>query len=146
MRVGETRVPLDAVIVAFRSGETAEGIVEQYPTLRLDDVYFILGYYLDNRRVVDAYLAVHQHEAERLRGEIEANFDPTGIRARLLAELRSRLFRPTTIAPPAVDALTSPLELQAWVIRYGPEKGLNARGPNKWPSAPVLSRLRAMPG
>ena len=85
VRVGETRVPLDAVISAFRLGETAEGIVEQYPTLRLDDVYVVIGYYLENRDAVDGYIAQREAEATRIREEIEADFDPTGLRARLLA-------------------------------------------------------------
>jgi flavin-binding protein dodecin/uncharacterized protein (DUF433 family) len=85
VRVGETRVPLDAVVSAFRLGETAEGIAEQYPSLRLDDVYLVLGYYLDYQEAVDGYIARREDEATRLREEIEADFDPTGLRARLLA-------------------------------------------------------------
>jgi uncharacterized protein (DUF433 family)/flavin-binding protein dodecin len=85
VRVGETRVPLDTVIAAFRLGETAEGIAEQYPSLRLEDIYLVLGYYLDHRDTVDRYIAQREHEAAQLRKEIEAAFDPTGLRARLLA-------------------------------------------------------------
>lgn len=88
-RVGKTRVPLDTVVAAFRLGETAEGIVESYPTLRLADVYQVLGYYLLHRDAVDAYVAGREHEAARLREEIEADFDPTGVRARLLARRAS---------------------------------------------------------
>jgi uncharacterized protein (DUF433 family)/flavin-binding protein dodecin len=84
-RVGQSRVTLDTVVAAFRLGETAEGIVESYPTLRLADVYRILGYYLLHRDTVDAYVAEREREASRLRGKIEADLDPTGLRARLLA-------------------------------------------------------------
>lgn len=85
VRVGETRVPLDTVIAAFRLGDTAEGIVESYPALRLADVYQVLGYYLLHREAVDTYIAQREGEAARLREEIESDFDPTGVRARLLA-------------------------------------------------------------
>lgn len=85
VRVGGTRVALESVVAAFRLGETAEGIVESYPTLRLADVYQVLGYYLLHRDAVDAYVAKREHEAGRLREKIEADFDPTGLRARLLA-------------------------------------------------------------
>ena len=85
VRVGGTRIPLDTVIVAFRLGETAEGIVESYPTLRLADVYQVLGYYLLHREAADTYIAQREGEATQLREEIEADFDPTGVRARLLA-------------------------------------------------------------
>lgn len=84
-RVGQTRVTLDTIVGTFRFGETAEGIVESYPTLRLADVYRILGYYLLHRDAVDAYVARREREASQLRQEIEADLTPTGLRARLLA-------------------------------------------------------------
>jgi uncharacterized protein (DUF433 family) len=89
VRVGRTRVALDRVVTAFRLGETAEGIVEQYPSLDLADVYLVLGYYLLHRDTVDAYVAEREHEAAQLRQKIEADFDPTGLRARLLARRAS---------------------------------------------------------
>ena len=73
------------MVAAFRLGQTAEGIVESYPTLRLADVYRILDYYLLHRDTVDAYVAEREPEAGRPRGEIEADLNPTGLRARLLA-------------------------------------------------------------
>jgi uncharacterized protein (DUF433 family)/flavin-binding protein dodecin len=89
VRVGGTRVTLDSVVAAFRLGETAEGIVESYPALRLADVYQVLGYYLLHRDAVDAYIAGREREAARLREKIEADLDPAGLRARLLARRTS---------------------------------------------------------
>ena len=89
VRVGRTRVTLDTVVAAFRLGETAEGIVQQYSSLHLVDVYLVLGYYLLHRDAVDAYVAEREHEAAHLRQKIEADFDPTGLRARLLARRTS---------------------------------------------------------
>jgi flavin-binding protein dodecin/uncharacterized protein (DUF433 family) len=89
VRVGRTRVTLDSVVAAFRLGETAEGIVESYPALRLADVYQVLGYYLLHRDAVDAYIAGREREAARLREKIAADFDPTGLRTRLLARRTS---------------------------------------------------------
>jgi flavin-binding protein dodecin/uncharacterized protein (DUF433 family) len=85
VRVGGTRVTLDSVVAAFREGETAEGIKQRYPTLNLDDVYLVIGWYLRHRNRVDAYLARREGEAARLREEIEVYFDPAGVRDRLLA-------------------------------------------------------------
>jgi uncharacterized protein (DUF433 family) len=85
IRVGGTRVTLDSVVYAFNEGATAEEIVHQFPTLNLADVYAVIGYYLQHQREVGAYLQKQQAEAEELRGEIEARFDPNGIRDRLLA-------------------------------------------------------------
>src|SRR5215210_53878 len=85
VRVGRTRVTLDTVITAFRLGESAEGIAEQYPSLNLADVYNVLGYYLRYRDAVEDYIADREREAGQLREQIEAELDPTGLRARLLA-------------------------------------------------------------
>ncbi len=87
IRVGGTRVLLDLVIFAFRQGATPETIVEQYPSLVLADVYLVLGYYLQNRDTVDAYIRRREAEALVLQHEVEARFPPEGIRARLLARL-----------------------------------------------------------
>lgn len=84
-RVAETRVTLATVIGAFHEGATAEMIVQQYPALRLGDVYAVIGYYLRHQIEVDTYLAAQRREAQSTRQENEARFDPEGVRARLLA-------------------------------------------------------------
>ena len=76
IRVGDTRVLLELVIYAFRQGETAEGIVDSYPTLKLADVYAVLAYYLTHRADVDAYVEHVAANAERIRKEVEANYTP----------------------------------------------------------------------
>lgn len=85
VRVGSSRVTLDTVVAAFREGMTAEGIVEQYPSLRLADLYSVIGYVLAHPKEVDAYLRDRQQVAEAVRRENEARFDPAGVRERLLA-------------------------------------------------------------
>ncbi len=85
IRVGNTRVTLDTVITAFLEGATAEEIVQQYPSLELSDVYAVLSYYLKQRTEVESYLRQRQQKAEKLRRDNESRFDPTGVRARLLA-------------------------------------------------------------
>jgi uncharacterized protein (DUF433 family) len=85
LRVGSSRVTLDTVIAAFREGMTPEGIVEQYPSLRLADVYSVIGYVLNHTEEVETYLRDRQHLAEVVRQGNEARFDPVGVRDRLLA-------------------------------------------------------------
>ena len=85
VRVGNTRVTLDTVINAFRDGATAEEIVQQYPSLNLADVYCVIGYYLRRTSEVDAYLQKRINDAEVSRNQNESRFDPSGVRARLLA-------------------------------------------------------------
>lgn len=84
-RVGGTRVPLDTVIDTFNEGATAEEIVQQYPALKLADVYAVIAYYLRARAEVETYLAQRRKRAAQVRAENEARFDPAGIRERLLA-------------------------------------------------------------
>ena len=84
-RVGDTRVTLETVIGAFADGATAEEIVQQYPSLQLPDVYYVIGYYLRGSAELDAYLGRRESEANEIRGRNESQFDPQGIRDRLLA-------------------------------------------------------------
>lgn len=56
MRVGETRVMLDSIIVAFNQGHSAETIQQQYPALGLEEVYGAIAHYLANKDEVDSYL------------------------------------------------------------------------------------------
>jgi uncharacterized protein (DUF433 family) len=85
VRVGGTRVTLDTVIAAFADGATAEEIVHQYSSLHLADVYAVLGFYLRKRPAIDVYLHRRQEQAEEVRRQNEARFDPHGVRDRLLA-------------------------------------------------------------
>jgi uncharacterized protein (DUF433 family) len=88
VRVGGTRVTLDTIVAAFREGLTAEEIVSQYPSLRLADVYQVIGYFLNHQAEVDAYIQVRQQHAGEVRRENETRYDPAGIRDRLLARDR----------------------------------------------------------
>ena len=89
IRVGNTRVTLDTIVSAFADGLSAEEIVYAYPSLQLADVYAVLGYYLRNRAEVETYLQERRSQAEAVRRQNEARFDPHGIRARLLGRKTS---------------------------------------------------------
>lgn len=90
VRVGRTRVTLDTVVAAFKDGATAEEIVNEYPSLRLPDVYSVIGYYLRRKDEVEDYLQQRQREAQKVRKQNEARFDPEGIRDRLMARETSK--------------------------------------------------------
>jgi uncharacterized protein (DUF433 family) len=85
VRVGGTRVTLDTVVAAFEDGATAEEIVQQYPALCLADAYAVIGYYLRHRSDVEAYLAERGRNSREAYQQNQRRFDPTGVRARLLA-------------------------------------------------------------
>lgn len=84
-RVGNSRVTLDTVVGAFRDGATAEEIAEQYPAIALGQVYAVIAYYLAHTAEVDDYLRIREQRAAEVRQANERLFDPTGIRARLMA-------------------------------------------------------------
>jgi hypothetical protein len=69
---------------------TPEQIAQDFDVLKLEDVYAVVNYYLHHREEVDAYLAAAEEDEIRVRQEIERQFDPTGIRARLLARRDSK--------------------------------------------------------
>jgi uncharacterized protein (DUF433 family) len=51
VRIGNTRVTLQAVIADFHRGASPEEIAHHYSALNLSDAYLIVGYYLQNRLV-----------------------------------------------------------------------------------------------
>ena len=64
-RIAGTRVSLDSVVWDFLSGLSPEGIVDNYDTLTLEQVYGAIAYYLANRAEVDAHL-------DRMRDKFDA--------------------------------------------------------------------------
>ena len=85
--MGNTSVLLELVIHAFQQGETAEGIVDSYSTLKLADIYTVLAYYLTHRAEVNAYLRQTEEAVEGIQRAVEANYSPEALtlRARLRA-------------------------------------------------------------
>jgi len=91
LRIGDSRVSLDTVIIAFGQGATPEQIVEDYDSLELAEVYAVISYYLQNREEVEAYLTQRKVQRDELRREIESRSNPQGIREKLLARRRKSL-------------------------------------------------------
>ena len=86
LRVTGTRVLLERIVHAFEDGATPEGIVQSYDTLRLEDVYAVLTWYLHHKAEVEDYLRRRAEQAEAIRRTIEAKQPGRAeLRARLLA-------------------------------------------------------------
>jgi uncharacterized protein (DUF433 family) len=85
VRVAGTRVTLDTVVAAFKHGATAEQIAHGYPVLNLVDIYADITFYLHRREAVEEYLAEQHRAGQHIRHQMEARFDPHGIRDRLPA-------------------------------------------------------------
>ena len=84
VRVGGTRIPLETVIEYYDAGCAPEDIVRKFDSLKLDDVYAVLTYYLRHEGDVRAYLAKREAESEVVRREVQAKFSTVGLRDRLL--------------------------------------------------------------
>lgn len=76
-----SRVSLESVIYLFLDGASPESIVDNFPTLSLEQAYGAITFYLANRSEMDAYLA----QTEKLWQEASGNQPPlpTGLRERL---------------------------------------------------------------
>jgi uncharacterized protein (DUF433 family) len=96
IRVGQTRVLLELVIHAYYLGETPEGIVDSYPTLKTADVYAVIAYYLAHRAEIDEYVRQRDAQAEQVIRDLEANLTPAAraLRTRLRAFQAQQKDRP----------------------------------------------------
>ncbi len=85
-RVTGTRIPLERVIECHKEGESPETIVESFDTLRLSDVYLVIGYYLEHEDEVEAYLSEQEARAQEIEKTIKASMPlRPGLREELLA-------------------------------------------------------------
>ena len=84
LRVSGTRIPIDRIVYAYQQGQTPEQICQDFPTVSFADVYAVIGYYLQHRELIDAYLRVREQEAAELRQEIERELPWDDLRERLV--------------------------------------------------------------
>jgi uncharacterized protein (DUF433 family) len=71
-RLAGTRVSLDSVVHAYRDGLDPEVIVEEFPSLSLEQVHGALAFYLRHKEEIDRHLAAQEQRWEELRRESEA--------------------------------------------------------------------------
>lgn len=70
--IGQTRVRLESVVVAFRQGDSPEQIADSFDVLTLAEVYGVIAYYLKHREEVNGYLAQQAAAAEDWQRGTEA--------------------------------------------------------------------------
>jgi uncharacterized protein (DUF433 family) len=88
--IAGTRVSLDSIVYAFRSGSSPETIVQSFPVLRLEEVYGGITFYLANQTEIDEHLKLSEKEYARQVEEARAK-DP-----QLYARLDQILHRQTS--------------------------------------------------
>jgi len=77
-------VTLDVIVAAFEQGSTPEEIRQDFPTLRLADIYAVLTYYLQHRERIEVYLHKRQGEATELRPGNRDSLLPSPERSELI--------------------------------------------------------------
>ena len=88
LRVVGSRVTIDVLVEDYRNGASAEELVMDYPTLKLEDVHAVLSYYLRHKDEVDAYVAAQEARSEGVRRDVLKRSLQAGLRERLLARRR----------------------------------------------------------
>lgn len=88
-RIAGTRVTLDSVLAAYRSGATAEAVADRFPSIGLADVYAVISWYLHHMEQAHEYLRDRNAEAEQLRQQVEQRFPADGLRQRLLCRQKN---------------------------------------------------------
>ena len=91
LRVTGIRIPLERIVEHHREGRTPEQIVEAFDSLRLADVYTLIGYCLDFTREVDEYLREQDVHAEEIRRKIEATQGPPRVTREILLARKARM-------------------------------------------------------
>jgi uncharacterized protein (DUF433 family) len=81
--IAGSRVSLESIVIPFLDGASPETLVDEFPTLSLEQVYGAITFYLAYRAEVDAYLK----ETEGLWEEARKSQPP------IPAALRERLER-----------------------------------------------------
>jgi len=76
-----SRVSLESVVYEFLDGASPESIVDDFPTLTLEQVYGAITFYLAHRTEVDAYMT----QTEKAWNDASTNQPPLpdGLRERL---------------------------------------------------------------
>jgi len=73
MLVG-SRVSLASLVANWKEGLSPESIRDNFPTLRLEQVYGTIAYYLANQAQIETYLAALAVDFEHRKAEEEARY------------------------------------------------------------------------
>jgi uncharacterized protein (DUF433 family) len=62
--VAGTRISLDSVVYSFNEGQSPEAIQENFPSLKLAQIYGAVAFYLDHQAEIDKHLEETEREFE----------------------------------------------------------------------------------
>ena len=91
IRIKGRRVGIELILEDYKAGKSPEAIAEEFDTIRLEDVYATITYYLRNREQLDAWLERFDAMVAADIAWQEANPSPAAERMRRLSrETRQR--------------------------------------------------------
>lgn len=92
VRVIGSRVTLHTIVGRFQVGDTPEDIQDGFPTLTLEQINAIIGWYLNHQAEVDEYIREVDEEGEKLRRELQSRPESIAFRERM-RNLREQLIK-----------------------------------------------------
>ena len=93
IRIGQTRVTLQSLMLAWKQGSSPEELIEQFPALRLDDVYAVIAFVLRHREDVETYIRKVQNDETTALEHLSLQFPQAQFRERILARAKSQGLR-----------------------------------------------------
>jgi uncharacterized protein (DUF433 family) len=87
IRVIGSRVTLDVLVHRFQMGDTFEEIHEGFPSVTLEQINAIIGWYFDDKAEADEYLQERDAQAEKIRQEIQSQPEYKAFHERLLRRI-----------------------------------------------------------
>ena len=72
VRVRNSRVTLETIVIRMQVGDTVDDIHRGYPTVSVSQIKQILAWYFDNKTEADEYLKQIEAEWEKLRQRVES--------------------------------------------------------------------------
>lgn len=85
IRIRGRRVGIDLILAAYKLGWSPEEIADEFDTIRLEDVYATITYYLRNRERLDAWLIRIEASIAADMARIDAIATPAAERMRRLS-------------------------------------------------------------
>ena len=88
-----TRIGIETILFNYLfCGKTPEEIAQTYPSLRLEQVYATILYYLQNKQAVEAYTQDWLEWGDRMREEQKRNPNPVVEKLKKLQALKLVIF------------------------------------------------------
>lgn len=84
--LSNSRVSVASIVTSWKEGLSPESIRDDFPTLRLEQVYGAIAYYLANECEVDAYLSDLAVDFDRRRAEQNALYPEIAAKLRAARE------------------------------------------------------------